>query len=253
MSKTRLFVKENPLKCGHILKIEDSDFEYLTKVLRKKKGDIIHVFNGYDGEFCGEINEISKKYLSLVLTTQTSLLKKVKNITLAFAPVKNVRIDFVAAKATELGVANFQPLITKRTIVDKINEERFIANIKEACEQCERNDFPKLNKIKKLESFFAEEEIGKKILILCDESGKGNQAKEILPQILLNKKEDIEIVILIGPEGGFAPEEFAKMQVLGNLHSLNLGPRILRADTAIISSLTLVQEFLGDFNLKPKF
>ena len=169
---------------------------------------------------------------------------------MAFAPVKNVRIDFVASKASELGVRNFQPIITHRTIVDKINEERFKANIKEACEQCGRNDFPQIFAIKKLDNLL-KENLENKILILCDESGNGKKASEIFPKIL--PKNDQEIIIFIGPEGGFSKEELTKFYSLKNCFLLNLGPRILRADTAIISALTLVQEFLGDFNLKANF
>jgi 16S rRNA (uracil1498-N3)-methyltransferase len=163
---------------------------------------------------------------------------------LAFALIKNVRIDFVAAKATELGVAKFQPILTQRTIVDKINVERFKANIKEACEQCERNDFPQVLDLKKLNKILTDKSAQDKIFILCDESGEALKASEVLRKIAKTNKE---IVILIGPEGGFSEDEFLQMRVLKNLFAISLGPRILRADTAMISALTLVQEFLGDF------
>lgn len=250
MSKIRLLIVERNLNLGTKIKISEGDFEYLTKVMRQKVGDEILVFNGVDGEFVAEIVQIEKRFLDAEIKEKISDLKKVPNITLAFAPVKNVRIDFIAAKATELGVARFQPILTQHTIVDKINSERFKANVKEACEQCERNDFPEVLEIKKLDKFLSDNGIAEKILILCDESGEGAKASELFPQI---GKSEKEIVILIGPEGGFSKEEFARMATLKNKYSLNLGPRILRADTAIISALTLVQEFLGDFDLKPKF
>jgi 16S rRNA (uracil1498-N3)-methyltransferase len=228
----------------------EADFEYLTKVMRQKVADEILLFNGIDGEFLGHITQIEKKFLLVVLKQKISQLKKVPNITLAFALIKNVRIDFLAAKATELGVASFQPILTQHTIVDKINPERFRANIKEACEQCERNDFPQILDVKKLDKFLNEATISEKILILCDESGQGSKASEVLPAIGFTDKE---VVILIGPEGGFSKAEFAKMRELKNIYPISLGPRILRADTAMIAALTLVQEFLGDFNLKPRF
>jgi 16S rRNA (uracil1498-N3)-methyltransferase len=228
----------------------EADFEYLTKVMRQKVADEILLFNGIDGEFLGHITQIEKKFLLVVLKQKISQLKKVPNITLAFALIKNVRIDFLAAKATELGVASFQPILTQHTIVDKINPERFRANIKEACEQCERNDFPQILDVKKLDKFLNEVTISEKILILCDESGQGSKASEVLPAIGFTDKE---VVILIGPEGGFSKAEFAKMRELKNIYPISLGPRILRADTAMIAALTLVQEFLGDFNLKPRF
>lgn len=250
MRKIRIFIEEHNLHQGQEIKVQGNDFEYLTKVMRQKINDKIFVFNGVDGEFEATISGIEKKFIAVKIVQKISELKKVPNITLAFAPVKNVRVDFVAAKATELGVASFQPILTQHTIVDKINLERFKANVKEACEQCERNDFPAIFEIKKLDRFLSDPKNSEKIFILCDESGQGAKASEVLTKINAEKKE---IVILIGPEGGFSKEEFAKMRELKNLYPISLGPRILRADTAIISALTLVQEFLGDFDLKPKF
>jgi len=245
MKKIRLFVSEQNLSLEKEIKIQDSDFEYLTKVMRCKIGDEILVFNGMDGEFLSKITQIEKKSLILRIAKKTADLVLMANITLAFAPVKNVRIDFVAQKATELGVAAFQPILTQHTIVDKINSERFKANVKEALEQCERNDFPKISDAKKLAKFL-DEKSDNKIFILCDESGDGSKASTKL-SALKDQATDKEIVILIGPEGGFSKEEFAKMRALKNLFSISLGPRILRADTAMVCALTLVQEFLGDF------
>jgi len=244
MKKIRLFVAEKNLQIGAKIKIAEGDFDYLTKVMRQKIGDHFLLFNGADGEFAADIVQIEKRFLTAEITKKISELTKAPNITLAFAPVKNVRIDFVAAKATELGVASFQPILTQHTIVDKINTERFKANVKEACEQCERNDFPQVFEVKKLDKFLGDENAAKKIFILCDESGEASKASEVLQKI---EKSQKEIVILIGPEGGFSKEEFAKMRELKNLFAISLGPRILRADTAMISALTLVQEFLGDF------
>ena len=244
MRKIRLFIEDGQLALGKKIEISGSDFEYLSKVMRQKVGDMIFLFDGVSGEFAAEILSIEKKSLALEVDRKTADLIKVPNITLAFAPVKNVRIDFIAAKATELGVASFQPILTHHTIVDKINAERFKANVKEACEQCERNDFPKILSPKKLENFLNEKESAEKIFILCDESGQGSKASEVLSKIDINKKE---VVVLIGPEGGFSSQEFLKMRERKNIFAISLGPRILRADTAMISAMTLVQEFLGDF------
>jgi 16S rRNA (uracil1498-N3)-methyltransferase len=241
MRKIRLFVAQNNLRPSTTIKLCDNDFDYLTKVMRQKIGDQFFVFNGIDGEFVAKIISIEKKNLIAEIGEKIAELKKVPNVTLAFAPIKNVRIDFIAEKATELGAAKFQPIITEHTIVDKINLERFKANVKEACEQCERNDFPEIFAPKKLDKFLSEIETKDKILILCDESGQGLKASEVLSKINHQNKE---IVILIGPEGGFSKREFAKMRELENLFAISLGPRILRADTAIISALTLVSEFL---------
>ena len=245
----RLFVAEKELEIGKKIKISDGDFWYLFKVMRKKIGDEILIFNGCDGEFVASISQIEKKFLLVDVKNKILELTKVENIGLAFAPVKNVRIDFVAAKATELGVSSFWPILTQRSIVEKINLERFKANVKEACEQSQRNDFPQIFAAKKLDKFLAEAEISDKILILCDESGQGAKASKVLQEIAKQLKQNArkEIVILVGPEGGFCPAEFSQMRALKNLFAISLGPRILRSDTAIISALTLVQEFLGDF------
>jgi len=252
LPKIRLFVKAqfvNGAILNHKLQIANDDFNYLVNVMRQKIDDKIIIFNGVVGDFIATICEINKKILTLEIKEKIRDLKPVPNITLAFAPVKNVRIDFIASKACELGVKNFQPLITQRTIVDKINIERFEANIKEACEQCGRNDIAQILTLKKIETWWRED-LSNKILILCDESGLGKQASELFPQISYCGQE---IVIITGPEGGFSPDEFTTLRNLPNCYALNLGPRILRADTAIISALTLVQEFLGDFNLKANF
>lgn len=244
MAKIRLFVTEPQISSGQTIKIQENDFDYLVKVMRKKTGDQILVLNGYNGEYSGLITTINKKDCDILIQEQTRKQYNCPNITLAFAPVKNVRIDFVAAKATELGISSFQPIITHHTIVDKINMERFRANIKEAAEQCERLDLPELKPIIKLSSFIKNLK-SNQILILCDESGNAKKASKILDQI--NNKEN-EIIIFIGPEGGFSKDEFDKFYSLKNIYPISLGPRILRADTAIISAITLVQEFLGDYN-----
>jgi 16S rRNA (uracil1498-N3)-methyltransferase len=167
-------------------------------------------------------------------------------ITLAFAPVKNVRIDFIAAKATELGITRFQPIITQHTIVDKINLERFAANIKEAAEQCERLDLPEVFEPIKLNNFLKNLKENQ-TLVLCDESGSGQKAGDVLTKL----SNSSEIIVITGPEGGFSEQELSSFDTIKNLYKISLGPRILRADTAIVCAITLVQEFAGDFNLKP--
>lgn len=251
--KIRLYLNyrfENNNILNHKLQIANNDFNYLISVMRQKVGDKIIFFNGIDGDFLATITDIHKKFLTIEINKKINNLKAVPNITLAFALIKNIKIDLIATKACELGVKNFQPIITQRTIIDKINLERFKANIKEACEQCGRNDMPTIFNPQKLK-ILLQNDFSNKIIILCDESGSGLQAKEILPKINYNSNQ--EIIIFTGPEGGFSAEEFQNFYNLQNCYALNLGPRILRADTAIISALTLVQEFLGDFNLKANF
>lgn len=263
MRKIRLFLNVEKLDQGNQIKVFEGDFDYLTKVMRQKIGDKIFVFNGVCGEFLSEIVAIEKKSLSLEIKERVGDLKKAPNVTLAFALLKNVGIDFIAKKGVELGVSSFQPIITQHTIVDKINEKRFLANVKEGLEQCERNDFARLGEVKKLEKYLLQESEDK-IFILCDESGKavkasvellkirnsfGEDAREVAAKNTAENSEKThkEIVVIIGPEGGFSEGEFAFMRAQKNLHAISLGPRILKADTAIVAALTLVQEFLGDW------
>lgn len=275
MKHIRLYTKTNPIKTNCTLEINDNDFNYLVNVMRKKINDELIIFNGFDGEWLAKITQINKKNCQLQIISQTKPQYFPPSITLAFAPVKNVRIDFIAAKATELGITKFQPIITAHTIVDKINLEKFTANVKEAAEQCERLDLPEIHQPIKLNSFlksFKENQI----LILCDESGNGEQASKVLTKIncypnpsschpdprvvargklheesLYNHNNKNEIIIITGPEGGFSKTEFEQFNEVKNLYKISLGARILRADTAIICATTLVQEFLGDFHLKP--
>lgn len=255
MKLLRLFISEKDLNIGKVIEIFDNDFDYLIKVMRKKNDDQILVFNGYDGEFKAQICSILKKTCQIIIKEKVKDWEKSSNITLAFAPVKNIRIDFIATKATEMGVNKFQPIITAHSVVDDVNSKRFLANIKEAAEQCERLDIPSFNNIVKLNHYLdnllkniAQNQQNQPILILCDESGLANKASEVLKNIKI--LEDQEIIIFVGPEGGFSKEEFSKFYNLKNPHNQNnlvynisLGKRILRSDTAIISALALVGEF----------
>ncbi len=232
-------VKEETLKIGSEIKIIEGDFNYLSKVMRQKIGDEIFVFNGFDGEFLAEIILIEKKFLILRIKEKCANLQEDLNLTLAFALIKNVASDFISKKGVEMGVKNFQPLITKHTIVDKINCEKFLANAKEGLEQCERNDLVSLREVKNLKNFLNEKNENR-IFILCDESGRAKKASEVLSKIDFQNKE---IVVLIGPEGGFSEEEFQMMYAKENLFRISLGKNILKADTAIIAALALVGEF----------
>jgi len=250
MKHIRLLIESPLIKPNSIIEINDNDFNYLVNVMRKKIGEELLVFNGVDGQWLAQIIEVNKKNCLLKIISQNKTQYTPPKITLAFAPVKNIRIDFIASKATELGITKFQPILTQHTIVDKVNLERFKANIKEAAEQCERLDLPAIFEPIKLNSFLKKLKENQ-ILILCDESGSGKKASEVLSKIITSNQS--EIIILIGPEGGFSKTEFKQFDQTDNLHKITLGPRILRADTAIIAAITLVQEFLGDFDLKPNF
>ena len=240
MRKIRLYLNEI-LGAGIVLSIAGKDFEYLIRVMRRRVGDEILVFNGRDGEWRGRIVKVEKKFCCVEMVDLVQEQKVLSQgvfprIALAFAPVKNVRIDFVASKATELGVTRFCPIITARTIVNKVNLSRFKANVKEAVEQCDRMDMPVIEEVIKLKNFLDNLEEDK-VLLLCDESGGGKKISEVLAKVDI---EDRELVIIIGPEGGFSDEEFAKFDGLKNLFRVTLGSRILRADTAAVAALSML-------------
>jgi len=243
----RLFIDAKKLSPDLEIEITNNDFHYLTKVMRSKQGDQLYIFNGIDGEFSASISQIDKKSLILKAIEQTAPQKDTANVTLAFALIKNVKIDIIATKATEMGVKNFQPLISQHTIPDKLNSERFSVNIKEACEQCQRTDVPTLKEVKKLDKFLKEDD-SNKLYILCDETlfeKEEGRALKVLSDLTSKKLlKNKEIVILIGPEGGFSKGEFEAMYQKENLHKISLGTRILKTDTAIISALALVGEFV---------
>lgn len=234
----------NRVNSGQKLQINGQDFEYLNKVMRSKIGDPIEIFNGKSGDFLATITEVSKRSLTVEVGKKIKDQESSSNISIAFAPVKNVKPQFIAQKAVELNVGKLIPVITKHSVVDSVNPEKLAISIKEACEQCETNFIPSLSEIIKLGDFLAKDETKEKILILCDESGRGQKASNILPEIAKNREKNQEVVVFIGPEGGFSEDEFKRFYECENLTPISLGKNILRADTAIISALTLVNEYI---------
>jgi len=241
--KIRLFL-DQAIDIGQHMGLDKKQSHYLRNVLRAKDGDVIFLFNNQDGEF-ETIAKLNGKNISLVVMRKTHDYYEAPNICLAFAPVKNVKTEYIVTKATELGVREIRPVMTERTIIKKVNLERLKANIIEAAEQCERTDLAEVKDIVSLKSFL--KELGNENLILADESGDGKPPALLFKDLDKAKKS----VILIGPEGGFSTAERELIKSYSNTHSLILGPRILRADTAIISSLMLMQNYLGDIEHKP--
>ncbi len=231
--------------------LDFNDFNYLINVLRLNIGNEVIIFNQNQGSFLAKISIIYKKQLELEISRHLTKSQPESNIILAFALIKNVRLDYVASKATEMGVGCFQPLITQRTVVANFNSEKFFTNVKEATEQCGRNLLPNILPLTKL-LIFLNNKNPQDILLFCNENGNATQASKILPTIIKNNQNQ-KIIILIGPEGGFSQEEQFLILQQENCFALNLGPRILRSDTAIVTALALVQEFLGDFHLPANF
>ncbi len=240
MTIPRLFITQN-LSQDASITIDDKQAHYLLNVLRKKQGDAVLLFNGRDGEWRGVVHDVAKKHLVLSLQEQTRAQVAAPDIWLVFAPIKSGRIDFLAEKATELGVSRIMPVRTDRTIVSRVNHRKLSANALEAAEQTERLDVPEVDEeyptLKQLLGAWNE----KRTLIYCDESGAGAAAGALFAD------KAPPLAVLIGPEGGFTEAEFALLRAQPFAHALSLGPRILRADTAALASLTLLQLYCGDW------
>jgi len=237
---TRLYVDE-PLSQGASLSLSKEQAHYLGAVLRKREGNEIRIFNGQDGEWRSEISAISKRNAELIVREQLRKPKACPDITLCFAPVRKHRTAFIIEKATELGVGILQPVITARTQFPKFNLDKARLQAVEAAEQTERLDIPDIMLPEKLDSLLANWQEARS-LIFADEAGDAMPALEAL------KTLPEPSAILIGPEGGFTPQERESLQSHNFVTPISLGPRILRADTAALSLLTLWQAVQGDWS-----
>lgn len=236
--KPRLFI-ETDLALGHEINLSKEQSHYIANVMRKNIGDEICVFDGKNGEFDAKITQASKKSVSIECIKQIRLQDNLANITLFFAPIKGHRNDNIIEKATEIGIKNIFPIISERTIVRKPNIEKYRINAIEAVEQCESLTIP---------NFFAEKNLMDAInsfegdrIFFADEAGGGIYIKDAVSQ------NDKSIALLIGPEGGFSDSERKKLLSNEKITPISLGTRILRADTAVISGLSLLQSNWGDW------
>jgi 16S rRNA (uracil1498-N3)-methyltransferase len=199
----------------------------------------VALFNGRDGEWRARIDTIGKGWASLQLTEQSLPQPVEPDIWLLFAPIKRGRVDFLVQKATELGVSILLPTTTRRTVVERINLVRLGTTAAEAAEQCRRLSVPELRPVQSLEKVLASWPEERRLLF-CDEAG-GPPAIEAM-----TGQEPAPWAILIGPEGGFDPDESQALRERPFVVPMSLGPRILRAETAAVAALSLWQAVLGD-------
>jgi 16S rRNA (uracil1498-N3)-methyltransferase len=233
-SLPRLYV-DQPLSQGLSLSLDGPQAHYLSAVMRLGPGDRVKLFDDISGEWLAEIGEAGKKKLSLSVSERLRPREAVPDLWLLFAPIKRGRIDWLVEKATELGVARLVPVITRRTVVDRLNLDRLRAHAVEAAEQCERTALPGLAEPQKLPALLRDwpEE---RSLYFADEEGGEKLAAEPGPA-----------AILIGPEGGFTDEERESIRALPQARRVSLGPRILRADTAALAAISLWMAAAGDW------
>lgn len=226
----RLFV-EAPLAAGTPMTLPPPQSHYLAQVMRRQPGDMVRLFNGRDGEWAARVASVGKKAVELVPEHVSAPQEDVPDLWLCAAPLKRGRIDWVAEKACELGVARFVPVLTRRTVVDKLNLDRLRAHMAEAAEQCGRTALPELAEPVTLPTLLKAWPAGRQ-LIFADETGG-------VPLASLSLRAPA--AILIGPEGGFDADERALIRTLADAVAVTLGPRILRADTAAVAAIAVWQ------------
>ena len=236
MSNVRLFFAKS-LSLNLSSKLNKSQSHYLAKVMRAKVGESFSLFN-QSGEWEAKINEILKGIVEFTVLKKLREKDNEKNIWLAFAPIKSNFFNFMIQKATELGVTKFVPIITDRTIVRKINYERIEKIIIEASEQSNRIKVPKVEKTQNLNLFL--ENNNNKINIIFGDLNTENQNLD--PKI---KNEDKPICIIIGPEGDFTESERYQILNFNGVQSLKINNNILRAETAAISAISIINYFLN--------
>ncbi len=243
--RARLWVDE-ALAADAEFALNPADSHYVTTVMRLRAGDALALFNGRDGEWLGKITSAGKRTVGLTLSEQLRQQQPEPDLWLVFAPVKRARIDFIAQKATELGVSRLLPVMTERTNVSRVNAARLQANAKEAAEQCERLVIPQVSETQSLAELISAWPTGRR-LMFCDETLSGGPALEVLQKAAAGNSDPGPWAVLTGPEGGFSDHEHELLRAQEYTLAVTLGPRLLRADTAALAALTLWQAVLGDW------
>jgi len=243
-AKIRLYVSAG-LGTDRLVEISRDQAHYLFGVMRLSPGGAVLVFNGRDGEWLAEVTEATKRGGILTCRTRTRAQSLPPDLWLAFAPVKKARTDFIAEKAAELGCRRLLPVFTRYTNSERVNTDRLHAHGIEAAEQCGLLSVPEVAEPVALGALLDGWNPDRHILF-CDESGAGAPAAAVLSGLAPSLRT-VPWAVLIGPEGGFSPEERARLATLPCAHPVSLGPRILRADTAAVAALTIWQSVLGDW------
>jgi 16S rRNA (uracil1498-N3)-methyltransferase len=241
----RLYV-DAPLAPGAGVPLDRKQSHYLTTVLRLAAEDRVLVFNGRDGEWLARLGAIGKKGACLSLVEQVRTQTPAADLHYLFAPLKHARLDYMVQKAVEMGASRLQPVLTRHTQVTRVNLDRVRANAIEAAEQCGILSLPEIVAPVTLERACAAFEPDR-LLVFCDEAAEVKDPVAAVAAARLPTEASPKLAVLIGPEGGFAPEERAALLRHPRVVRLALGPRILRADTAAVAALTLVQVTLGDW------
>lgn len=238
----RLFV-DAPLAEGSDISLGREQANYLINVLRLGRGDDVLVFNGRHGEWRANLSSVAKRAVSLAIGARIRPQPPERELHFLFAPLKHLRLDYMVQKAVEMGASLLQPVITRHTQVGRINLDRMRANVIEAVQQCGILQVPS---VAEPASFDRVADGADRLLVFCDE---GAELADPVAALVAARRSagSAPIAVLIGPEGGFADEERALLLKRPKTVRIALGPRILRADTAAVAALTLVQTVFGDW------
>lgn len=239
----RLFV-DAPLRAGGAVTLDRQQAHYLVNVLRREAGDRILVFNGRDGEWLGQLRREGRRDAVLDLIEQTRPQTRPGDLHYLFAPLKQARLDYMVQKAVEMGVSLLQPVLTDHTHVARVNEDRMRANAIEAAEQCGILALPEIASPRPLAATL-DGLAAERLLVFCDEDAEVSDPITAMAPLRTTGLQPL--AVLIGPEGGFSDAERKVLLSRPRVVRLPLGPRILRADTAAVAALALVQSALGDW------
>ncbi|MFN3657419.1 MAG: 16S rRNA (uracil(1498)-N(3))-methyltransferase [Pseudolabrys sp.] len=253
----RLYL-EAPLAAGGEVPLDRDQANYLVNVLRLKRGDEVLLFNGRDGEWRGTLAGTGKRAVAVAVGEQVRAQPRPTDLHFLFAPLKHARLDYLVQKAVEMGASRLQPVTTQHTQATRINLARMQANTVEAAQQCGILALPEVTEPVTFQHV-VRADTGR-LLVFCDEAADVKdpvaalEAARPSPSALLPAeaaRAPVPMAVLIGPEGGFAEKEREALLKRPNVARLSLGPRILRADTAAVAALALVQAVLGDWRPAP--
>ncbi len=241
-TRIRLFVDDD-LADGAELSLGRDQSHYLHNVMRRSAGDRIALFNGRDGEYWADLTEVRRGAVSVAVSEQLRPQSAEPDLWLVFAPIKRAAVDFMVTKATEIGVSRMLPVITQRTNSERVNNRRLQANAIEAAEQSERLTVPAIDEPVRFTALFDSWPADRRLMV-GDETGAGRPVADIAEEL---GADPDPLAVMTGPEGGFALDELDRIGELPFVTRIGLGPRVLRADTAAVAALSVVQAIAGDW------